>query len=156
MFKFSQKSLSKLEGVHPELVKVIKRSIELTPIDFTILEGLRSLEQQRINVSKGVSQTMNSKHLKQSDGLGHAVDIVPLVEGKVTWDWNYYYPMISAVCQSAQELGIEVIWGGNWTTPLNNAEATPEGVKKFNQQYVDGRKKQGKSSFIDAPHIQIV
>ena len=62
MFKFSQKSLNNLQGVKPELVKVVKRALELSPVDFGVREGLRTVEQQRENVRKGVSQTMNSKH----------------------------------------------------------------------------------------------
>lgn len=110
-FQLGKRSLQRLEGVHPDLVKVVKRAITITPIDFTVLEGLRTEEQQRENVRKGVSQTMKSRHL-----TGHAVDIVPLVNGAVSWDWKYYHPMAEAMKTAASQLGISIEWGGDWKT----------------------------------------
>lgn len=108
---FGQASESNLIGVHPDLVKVVRRALELTPIDFKVIEGRRTLERQRELVKAGASQTLNSRHL-----TGHAVDIVPLPDGKVSWEWKYFYPMAEAMKQAAAELGIAVEWGGNWTT----------------------------------------
>ncbi|MCB5320382.1 M15 family metallopeptidase, partial [Yersinia massiliensis] len=102
---------SNLIGVHPDLVKVVRRALEITPIDFKVIEGCRTVERQRELVKDGASQTMNSRHL-----TGHAVDIVPLPDGKVSWEWKYFYPMADAMKQAATELGITVEWGGNWTT----------------------------------------
>ena len=108
-FKLGATSLSRLKGVHPDLAKVVKRAIELTPIDFTVLEGLRTKERQAALVAKGASKTMNSYHI-----TGHAIDIAPLVDGKVTWDWKYYRQLAPAVKQAAKELGVTVEWGGDW------------------------------------------
>ena len=108
-FQLGAASLQRLAGVHPDLIKVVKRAIEITPIDFTVLEGLRSRERQRQLVMKGASKTMNSRHL-----TGHAVDIAPLVNGKVSWDWQYYHPLAAAVKQAAREVGVVVEWGGDW------------------------------------------
>ncbi|HDL7125439.1 TPA: M15 family metallopeptidase [Yersinia enterocolitica] len=108
---FGQASESNLIGVHPDLVKVVRRALELTPLDFKVIEGRRTLERQRELVKAGASQTLNSRHL-----TGHAVDIVPLPEGKVSWEWKYFYPMADAMKQAAAELGIAVEWGGNWAT----------------------------------------
>lgn len=108
---FGQASESNLIGVHPDLVKVVRRALELTPIDFKVIEGRRTLERQRELVKAGASQTLNSRHL-----TGHAVDMVPLPDGKVSWEWKYFYPMAEAMKQAAAELGIAVEWGGHWTT----------------------------------------
>ncbi|MDN0093882.1 M15 family metallopeptidase [Yersinia rohdei] len=110
-FIFGKASESNLSGVHPDLVKVVRRALELTPIDFKVIEGRRTLDRQRELVRAGASQTMNSRHL-----TGHAVDIVPLPDGKVSWEWKYFYPLADAMKQAAAELGIAVEWGGNWTT----------------------------------------
>ncbi|WP_145568074.1 M15 family metallopeptidase [Yersinia mollaretii] len=110
-FIFGKASENNLNGVHPDLVKVVRRALELTPIDFKVIEGRRTLERQRELVKAGASQTLNSRHL-----TGHAVDIVPLPEGKVSWEWKYFYPMADAMKQAAAELGIAVEWGGNWAT----------------------------------------
>ena len=109
-FQLGAASLQRLAGVHPDLIRVVKRAIEITPIDFTVLEGLRSRERQRQLVAKGASKTMNSRHI-----TGHAVDIAPLVDGKVSWDWQYYHPLAAAMKQAAREVGVVVEWGGDWT-----------------------------------------
>ena len=110
-YKLSKRSLSRLEGVHPDLVKVVKRAIEITEQDFTVLEGLRSYERQKLLVGTGASKTMNSRHL-----TGHAVDIAPYVNGQVSWDWDYYYPMAAAMKDAAKELDVPLEWGGDWRT----------------------------------------
>ena len=104
-------SLQRLKGVHPDLVRVVKRAIELTPQDFTVLEGLRSPARQKYLVSTGKSKTMNSRHL-----TGHAVDCAPVVGGVVSWDWAHYWPVVEAMEKAAKELGIAVEAGARWKT----------------------------------------
>lgn len=111
MFKLSNKSLDRLKGVHPDLVKVVKRAIELTEIDFSVGEGLRTIERQKELVAKGASQTMKSRHL-----TGHAVDLYAIVDGTVSWEWKYYSKISESVLKAAKELGVDVEWGGNWKT----------------------------------------
>lgn len=110
-FKLSDKSLRRLEGVHPDLVKVVKRAIEITPVDFLVVEGLRTKSRQAYLLDAGKSRTMNSYHL-----TGHAVDIAPIVDGKVSWDWKYFHPMIAAMKQAAKELDVKIIAGADWKT----------------------------------------
>lgn len=110
-FTLSEKSLQRLQGVHPDLVKVVHRAIALTPIDFRVIEGLRTQERQKYLYAKGATRTLNSRHL-----TGHAVDLVPLVNGQPSWNWDDYYPLSAAIKQAAQELGIAVEWGGDWTS----------------------------------------
>lgn len=87
------------------------RAIQITPIDFTVLEGLRSVDRQRQLRNSGASKTMNSRHL-----TGHAIDIAPLLNGRVSWDWPLYYPLAEAVKLAAKEKGIPIEWGGDWRT----------------------------------------
>lgn len=110
-FYLSEKSLKRLEGVHPDLVKVVKRAIEITPVDFVVVEGLRTKQRQAYLLDAGKSRTMNSYHL-----TGHAVDIAPIVDGKVSWDWKFFHPMADAMKQAARELGVELTWGGEFKT----------------------------------------
>mgnify|MGYP000916634601 CR=1 FL=1 len=109
MYSLSQKSLSLLKGVHPDLVKVVKRAIKITDVDFVVIEGLRTLDRQKELLKKGATTTLNSRHL-----TGHAVDIAPLVDGKISWDWPLYYKLEKAVKQAAKEVGVTVEWGGDW------------------------------------------
>lgn len=110
-FILSQKSLRRLEGVNPALVQVVKRAIQITPIDFIVVEGLRTKERQAYLVEKGASKTMNSRHL-----TGDAVDLAPIVDNKVSWDWKHFYPLAEAVKEAAKQVKVEVEWGGDWTS----------------------------------------
>jgi peptidoglycan L-alanyl-D-glutamate endopeptidase CwlK len=103
------KSLAKLNGVHPDLVRVIKRAIKRTPVDFAVIEGLRTVARQQELFAAGASKTLNSRHL-----TGHAVDIAPYVAGSIRWDWPLFHEIAPAVKQAAQELGVPITWGGDW------------------------------------------
>lgn len=109
-FKWGSRSLSRMEGLHPDLIRVLKRAIELTPVDLTVLEGKRTLERQKELYRKGASKTLNSRHL-----TGHAADIAPLYDdGTVSWDWPLYYRIEPAMRDAARELGVNIEWGGDW------------------------------------------
>ena len=111
MYVLSRKSLDRLAGVHPDLVRVVKRAIEITTVDFAVLEGVRSKSRQEQLVKAGASQTMNSRHI-----TGHAVDLGAYVSGSVRWDWPLYHKIADAVKQAAAELGVPIEWGGDWRT----------------------------------------
>ena len=106
MYKLSLRSKQRLSGVHPDLVDVVKRAIEITGQDFSVTEGIRHIERQRQLVATGKSTTLNSRHL-----TGHAVDLVPY---PVSWDWEYFYPIADAMKQAAEELDVDLEWGGDW------------------------------------------
>ena len=109
-YKLGSRSISNLRGVHPDLVAVVKRAITLSEIDFTVTEGLRTRERQAQLVKAGASTTMNSRHI-----TGHAVDVAAWVDG-VRWDWPLYAKLAAAMKRAASELGVAIIWGGDWRT----------------------------------------
>lgn len=108
-FSLSKRSIDRMTGVHPDLVKVVKLAITLTEIDFGVTEGLRTVERQRELVAKGASKTMNSRHL-----TGHAVDLVAYVGSEVRWDWPLYHKIAEAMKRAANALGVPIVWGGDW------------------------------------------
>lgn len=110
-FKFSQRSENNLKGVNPDLVKIVRRALQLSPVDFGITEGLRTVERQRQMVAAGKSQTMNSRHIS-----GHAVDVFAYPTSAGSWEWKYYEQIATAFKQAAKELNIPVEWGGDWKT----------------------------------------
>lgn len=148
-------SKKQLVGVHPDLVKVVERAIKITSQDFTVFEGLRTLAKQQEYVRKGVSKTMNSKHLKQSSGFGHAVDLVPYVAGTLRWEWPIIYPIAAAMRVAAEELKVNLIWGGVWDRELKALPKDANGIKAAVNAYVDRRRKLGRTAFIDGPHFEI-
>ena len=111
MYSLSKRSKNRLNGVHPDLVRVIERAIQITETDFTVLEGLRSFERQAALLRLGQSKTMKSRHL-----TGHAADLAALVNGVVSWEPDHYMPIARAMKSAAAELGIKLQWGGDWRT----------------------------------------
>ena len=112
----SEKSSLKLSGAHPDLQKVIRRAAELSPIDFTVLEVLRTLARQKELVAKGASKTMKSRHLPRSDGKSCAADIAPMDGGQVSWSWPLYHKLAPIIKQAAKDVGVPIEWGGDWRT----------------------------------------
>ncbi len=90
-YSLSQRSISNLRGVHPDLVAVVHRAIEITTQDFIVIEGVRTQERQDELWAQGrtkpgpiVTWTKDaSSHGIGKDGYGHAVDICPFPV-----DWN--------------------------------------------------------------------
>ena len=150
MFRFGKRSRKELAGVHPALVEVVECALRLSSIDFKVIDGLRTKKEQQELVDRGASKTMRSKHRKQEDGWGHAVDLVGLLHGKVRWEWPVVYEVASVMQQSAEECGVAIRWGGAWTI-LNDNESPEELVK----QYKARKKAKGKKPFVDGPHFEL-
>mgnify|MGYP003645213976 FL=1 len=106
-YKLGTRSLQSLSGVHPDLVAVVKKAIQITEQDFTVIEGIRNINRQRELVKAGKSTTMNSRHI-----TGHAVDMVPW---PVDWeDIERFEIMAEAMKLAAEQLDIPIVWGGDW------------------------------------------
>jgi peptidoglycan L-alanyl-D-glutamate endopeptidase CwlK len=109
-YKLGTRSEQRLKGVHPDLIRVVRRAIEISPIDFTVLEGKRTVERQRELFAKKATRTMRSRHIH-----GFAVDLAPLINGEVRWDWPLYNQLSKVVKQAAKDVKVPVEWGGDWT-----------------------------------------
>lgn len=83
----------------------------MSPLDFTVLEGLRTLDRQRQLMAAGATKTMNSRHL-----TGHAVDLAPMIGGTVRWDWPLYHQLAAVVKDAAKSENVPIQWGGDWRT----------------------------------------
>lgn len=108
-YSLGKQSRQKLSGVHPDLIKVAERAIQITPVDFVILEGLRTAQRQKELKASGATTTLKSRHL-----TGHAIDLGAFVGGEIRWDWPLYYKIAAAVKQAAEEVGVPIEWGGDW------------------------------------------
>ena len=114
MYSLGPRSKMRLNGVHPDLVKVVERAINLTTVDFTVLEGVRDPLRQMKLVEAGASQTMNSRHIPGADGFAKAVDLGAWVDDEVRWDWPLYHKIAAAMLEAARELNVKIVWGGSW------------------------------------------
>lgn len=109
-FRFSQRSLTALKGVNPLLVDVVHKALTLSKVDFVVIEGLRTRERQLQLKAQGNSQTLNSRHI-----TGHAVDLVPWVNGGIPWDDRKAFEAIrNAMFTAAAQLDVAIRWGGDW------------------------------------------
>ena len=148
-FKLSNRSLDRLQGVDPDLVRVVEIAIQETKIDFGVIEGLRTEEKQRQLVESGASQTMKSKHLE-----GRAVDLMAYIGSRGSWELNVYDEIADAMKYGASEVGVAVRWGAAWhISDIRDWDSTMEDAMN---DYIDTRRSQGRRPFIDAPHFELM
>ena len=114
MYTLGPRSKARLKGVHPDLVKVVERAIQITTVDFTVLEGVRDPMRQKKLVEAGASQTLNSRHIPGADGYAKAVDLGAWVDDQVDWSWPLYSQINAAMQQAAKQVGVDITWGGDW------------------------------------------
>lgn len=147
-YKLSTRSKDRLIGVDPTLVKVVRRAIELTDVDFGVIQGLRTEEEQKKLVAKGASKTMKSKHL-----TGDAVDLAAYIGSRLSWEITLYDNIADAMKQAAKEYGVKIRWGAAWH--IDNIVDYSGTMQDATNEYVDLRRSQGRRPFIDAPHFEI-
>lgn len=104
-----QRSLARLEGVHADLVRVVHAAAAISDLDFTVLEGLRTLARQKQLLAARATTTLRSRHL-----TGHAVDLGAMVAGAVRWDWPLYHRLAAIVKNAARAEDVPIEWGGDW------------------------------------------
>ena len=154
-FKLSKRSLDRLEDVDERLQTIVKAAIHNTKVDFGVICGLRTIEEQRALVEKGASQTMKSKHIE-----GLAVDLMAYVGSRASWEFNLYDDIADAMAQAAREVGVGICWGAAWATPY---ESYPMDIRKWNgtmenamNAYIDLRRSQDRRPFMDGPHFELI
>jgi len=148
-FKLSQRSLDRLEGVDERLVAVVKYAITATKVDFGVVQGLRTIEEQRELVASGASQTMKSKHI---DGL--AVDLMAYIGSRGSWELNLYDDIADAMAEGARVVDVPVRWGAAWTVP--NIAQWSGTMEDAMNDYIDTRRSQNRRPFIDGPHFELM
>jgi len=154
-FKLSRRSLDRLEGIDDRLQAVIKMAITMTKTDFGVVQGMRTIEQQKELVAKGASQTMKSKHLE-----GKAFDIMAFINGRASWELSVYDDLADAIKEAAIQLNVPICWGAAWGTP---EMSYPMDIRKWGgtmeeamNAYIDLRRSQGRRPFIDGPHFELI
>lgn len=152
-FTLGARSRAELKGVHPRLVAVVERAIKTTRVDFTVTDGLRTRAEQERLVRTGASKTMNSRHLLQADGTGHAVDLVPWENGKPRWEWKLVYPVAEAVRDAALVEGVVLRWGGVWDRLLLQL---PGGAAALEREVAAYQVRHPGPDFLDGPHYELV
>ena len=147
-FTLSQRSLDRLEGVNEDMVRVVKKAIDLTKIDFGVICGMRTIEEQEALVAKGASQTMKSKHLE-----GLAVDLMAYVSGRASWELNLYDDIADAMMEAAKLEDVAVRWGAAWH--INDLRTCNMTMEQAMNDYIDTRRAEGRRPFIDGPHFEL-
>ena len=110
-------SEKKLKGVHPDLVRVVRRVAKDwkdAETGWIITCGTRTIEEQRVLKAKGASKTLRSRHIPAANGYSHAVDFAMTIKGVPRWDWPLYDRLAKAVKAAARAEKVSVEWGGDW------------------------------------------
>jgi hypothetical protein len=163
-FKFGKGSEKEMIGVDEDLIRVTRRALQLSVVDFSVHDGLRTEDEQRNLVKRSASWTMKSRHL-----VGKAVDLVPYVNGKMRWEWPLCFEIAMAMLQASVEQDLSVIWGGIWNNDLHGLSHKRKDNQTivqmlhteqdlYVQQFRTSRKEAGKkvrSPNLDGPHFQI-
>jgi len=147
-YKLGSRSKERLEGVDERLQAVVRSAIGQSSQDFSVICGLRTIEEQRKLVAKGASQTMKSKHI---DGL--AVDLAAYENG-IRWELNLYDEIADAMREAAKDCGVKIRWGAAWH--IDDFGAYGGTAEEAMNEYIDLRRSQGRRPFIDAPHFEIM
>jgi peptidoglycan L-alanyl-D-glutamate endopeptidase CwlK len=122
MRQWTERSLNNMKGLHPDLIRVLNRTLQTSPTMFVVVEGLRSLERQKELLRVKATKTLKSRHLKQADGYGHAFDFYALVDinkdGKVSFEEmanvRLMLPIAEAIKAAAIEELVSITYGGDW------------------------------------------
>jgi peptidoglycan L-alanyl-D-glutamate endopeptidase CwlK len=128
--------------------RVVKSAIGISKIDFGVICGLRTIEEQRELVAKGASQTMKSKHI---DGL--AVDLMAYIGSRGSWEMNLYDDIADAMKIAADEENVSIRWGAAWH--INDLREWDSSMQDAMNEYIDLRRGQGRRPFIDGPHFEL-
>ena len=147
-YKLGKRSQEKLEGIDERMEAVVRYAIGVSKQDFSVICGLRTIEEQKAFVAKGASQTMKSKHI---DGL--AVDLMAYVDGG-RWELNLYDEIADAMAEAARTCDVPVRWGAAWTVP--NIAQWDGDMESAMNDYIDTRRSQNRRPFIDAPHFELM
>jgi peptidoglycan L-alanyl-D-glutamate endopeptidase CwlK len=147
-YKLGKSSKAKLEGVDERMTAIVRYAINVTKQDFSVICGLRTIDEQRALVAKGASQTMKSKHIG-----GNAVDLMAYVDGG-RWELNLYDEIADAMAEGARAISTPVKWGAAWSVgDIREWDGTMEEAMN---SYIDLRRSQGRRPFIDGPHFELM
>jgi len=147
-FKLSTRSLQRMEGIKPELHRVVSSAISHSTVDFGCICGIRTAEEQQALYDKGASQTLKSKHL-----TGDAVDLMAYIGSRGSWELNLYDEIADGMKRAAKQHDVGIRWGCAWhIDDIRSWEGTMEEAM---QDYIDLRKSQGRKFFLDGPHFEL-
>lgn len=117
--ELNKSSISKLKGVHPDLVRVVMRCAKDwkdPDTGFIVTCGVRTLEEQKVLKAKGASRTLRSRHIPAQNGFSHAVDLAFTIKGQVKWDFPLYDRLAKAMKAAAKAEKVSIEWGGDWVS----------------------------------------
>lgn len=103
-----------MKGLHPALIRVIDKALAVSPIDFVVIEGLRTAERQQELFDLGASRIRGDARVPGRHLSGHAYDFAALHRGGVRWDWPLYKRIWAIKREIAEAEGVALQWGGNW------------------------------------------
>lgn len=158
-YALGARSRAELAGVHPKLVQCVESAIAVTEQDFAVNDGLRTAAEQQEYLRRGTTRVSHSQHMRQADGVGHAVDLVPFINGKLRWEWGPIYHIAAAMLIAARHHGVRLRWGGCWDRELGelapDAATIESAVAPLQAAVAAYCARHPGPDFIDGPHFEI-
>lgn len=98
-FVFGTSSKAELKTVHPELQKMAKLALEYSPVDFRVIQGVRTAAEQLAAYKSGHSRIKTGGRHQ----FGCAIDVMAIdpKTGKLTWEPISLYTKIREAFQKA-------------------------------------------------------
>lgn len=162
-FKLGATSETNLLHVESGIVRCARRAIVITTQDFGVFEGIRMLARQRLLVAAKASRTLDSYHIPDADGIGHALDLVPYIDGRLQWQMPCCIEIAKAMHRASHELGVPLTWGAVWDRLLGDLDPRhlASEIQRYRERYkalhpavfVDGEW-HVPEPLIDGPHFQ--
>lgn len=149
MFVFGKRSEENLKTVDTRLSVVAYKALRDSPVDFAVIEGLRSRERHLKLLAAGATRVQHSKH-----ETGMAIDVMAYVDGRGCWELPPYYKIINAFREVAERDNVPLRWGGCWRM-LVGLPPGAAGLEHAVRRYIRERVERGKDPFVDACHLEI-
>lgn len=158
---------NRMHGVHPKLLKLIPGALARCAVDFGCTEDqVRTPAEQALKVKQGYSKTLNGPHVQKADGFGHAIDLVPFIDGKFQWGDNQwrvktadghtlepFYDIAAAMQEEAILQHVRIKWGAVWDRCLNDL---PRGALALREAMKEYCVRHPGKDFIDGPHFELM
>jgi len=115
-FVFGKRSNEKLSGVEPEVKELCELALKFTKIDFGVIDGLRTAEEQQTLYKQGKTE-LDGFSRKSCHQSGKAVDVIPI--SKEYDIWNVDNPHVAylwlevyrAFMRASKKLGLQLEFG---------------------------------------------
>jgi peptidoglycan L-alanyl-D-glutamate endopeptidase CwlK len=144
-FTWNASSVKRMQGLHPDLVKVLNKFAESSPYLCNIAQGCRTADDEMglwlechnpdgtrndkpwktncngypigVVAPNGIQGTGVSNHQG-----GYAVDLAIIIDGTYNTVLENYHTIANSMLQAAASLNVPMVYGGSWVAPKTDSD----------------------------------